>query len=63
MTKNDYGYPFRKAFIAKNSDAHAVKVQALRDKMHAEGRALIGEEVTAMRLGWQIFKLPNRMKR
>ena len=55
MLKNDYGYPIRQAFI-KGNDPLAVKVKALRDKMHAEGRAFIGEEELAKKNGWQVFE-------
>ena len=56
----DYAHPIRQQFIADN-DPLELKRQALRERMHAAGRALIGEEALAQRMGWKQFKyVPNR---
>lgn len=56
----DYAYEIRQAFIAQSTDRHALKLQALRDTMHAEGRALIGEEALAARKGWRVFHVVKK---
>ena len=51
----DYGYPLRQNFI-RSSESLEAKRAALRERMHAEKRALVGEESEAKRQGWKVFQ-------
>ena len=49
----DYGYPLRQNFI-RSSESLEAKRAALRERMHAQNRALVGEEVKAKQSGWRV---------
>ena len=49
----DYGAEFRQKFIADSRLAE--KLREFKRRMHAENKALLGEEVQAEREGWLVF--------
>lgn len=51
----DYGYDDRQRFIRQSESLEAKRI-ALREQMHAQKRALAGEEAEARRRGWAVFK-------
>lgn len=65
----DYAEKERQQFVSKpdarmsvvtdSYDSRATKVEALRLRMHREGRALLGEEVLAKKFGMKPFKYKN----
>lgn len=56
MTMQDFGFSLRQDFIRAN-DPLAAKLEALRQRLHAEGKALLGEEAEAKRRGWKIYNV------
>ena len=54
----DYGYPLRQNFI-RSSESLEAKRAALRERLHSEKKALVGEEAEAKKNGWAVFK-PQR---
>ena len=49
----DFGYAIRQEFI--HESRLQTKLDALRERLHGEGKFLVGEEVLAKRLGGTIF--------
>lgn len=51
----DYGHDLRQKFIAESTSLDA-KRAALRERLHREGKALVGEEVEGQKNGWAAFE-------
>ena len=49
----DHAYRIRQDYIQESR--LQIKLDALRERMHSEGLALVGEEAEAKRRGWQIY--------
>lgn len=54
----DFGHSLRQKFIADSATLEA-KRNELRERLHRENKALVGEEVAAKKNGWSVFK-PQR---
>ena len=54
----DHAHDIRAEFI-RSSESLEAKRAALRERLHSEKRALVGEEAEAKKNGWAVFK-PQR---